>query len=226
MTLFGRHPGSRLGVVICAGDAVLTPRMRWTREIQSIAQTGLSYAADPYDIERYTRLNQIAAEMMSGDDPFETERLATLFASQAGHATPKIDTRAAIFDSDTVLLVQGSDDGRWSLPGGWADPGESPSQAIAREVHEEAGYTVTVDRLLALYDRDRHPHPPLEFHVYKLIFDCTIASGEAASSLETSAVCFFPLSDLPPLSLTRILPQQIARLFELHQHPEWGTEFD
>ena len=205
---------------------MLTPRMRWAREIQSIAQTGLSYAINPYDIERYTRLGRIAAEMMANDDPFEIERLATLFASQVGHATPKIDTRAAIFQGDTVLLVQGSDDGEWSLPGGWADPGESPSEAIAREVHEEAGYTVNVDRLLALYDRDRHPHPPLEFHVFKLIFDCTITGGEPTTSLETSAVRFFPLSDLPPLSLTRVLPQQIARSFELHQHPEWGTEFD
>ncbi|HEX7103415.1 MAG TPA: NUDIX hydrolase [Nitrolancea sp.] len=205
---------------------MLTPRMRWAREIQSIAQTGLSYATDPYDIERYTRLSQVAAEMMANDDPFEIERLSNLFASQIGHATPKIDTRAAIFRDEAVLLVQGSDDGEWSLPGGWADPGESPSEAIAREVHEEAGYTVTVDRLLALYDRDRHPHPPLEFHVYKLIFNCTISGGEPTTSLETSAVHFFPLSDLPPLSLTRILPQQISRLFELHRHPEWGTEFD
>jgi ADP-ribose pyrophosphatase YjhB (NUDIX family) len=200
--------------------------MRWAREIQSIAQTGLSYAADPYDIERYTRLSAIAAELMAGDDPFEIERLSALFGGEAGHATPKIDTRAAIFRDNTVLLVQGTDDSEWSLPGGWADPGESPSEAIAREVHEEAGYNVTVDRLLALYDRDRHPHPPLEFHVYKLIFDCTITGGHATTSLETSAVRFFPLSDLPPLSLTRILPQQIARLFELHLHPEWGTEFD
>ena len=205
---------------------MLSPRLRWAREIQSIAQTGLSYAADPYDIERYTRLSRIAAEMMGGDGPFEIERLATLFASQIGHATPKIDTRAAIFRDETVLLVQGTDDGEWSLPGGWADPGESPSEAIAREVHEEAGYRVTVDRLLALYDRDRHPHPPLEFHVYILFFACSITGGEPTPSLETSAVRFFPISGLPSLSLTRILPQQIARLFELHRHPEWGTEFD
>jgi ADP-ribose pyrophosphatase YjhB (NUDIX family) len=200
--------------------------MRWAREIQSIAQTGLSYAADPYDIERYSRLNHIAAEMMAGDDQLEIERLTALFSSEIGHATPKIDTRAAIFRDETVLLVQGSDDGEWSLPGGWADPGEAPSEAIAREVREETGYTATVDRLLALYDRDRHPHPPLEFHVYKLIFDCTITGGAPTTSLETSAVRFFPLSDLPPLSLTRILPQQIAHLFELHRHPKWGTEFD
>ena len=88
--------------------------MRWAREIQSIAQTGLSYAADPYDIERYTQLSRIAAEMMARDDPFEIERLVTLFASQVGHATPKIDTRAAIFRDETVLLVQGTDDGEWS----------------------------------------------------------------------------------------------------------------
>jgi len=205
---------------------VLSQRLRWAREIQSIAQTGLSYAADPYDIERYIQLRHLAAEMMSSDGPFDVERLEQLFASQVGHATPKIDVRAAIFRDDTILLVQGTDDGEWSLPGGWADPGESPSEAIAREVREESGYSVAVKRLLALYDRDRHGHPPIEFQVYILFFDCTIVGGQPTSSLETSDVQFFPEAKLPPLSLTRILPQQIARLFELHRHPELPTDFD
>ncbi|HVB65274.1 MAG TPA: NUDIX hydrolase [Nitrolancea sp.] len=205
---------------------MLSRRLQWAREIQSIAQTGLSYAPDPYDVERYIRLRSIAAEMMSSGDLFEIERLETLFATQVGHATPKIDVRATIFQNDTILLVQGTDDGAWSLPGGWADPGESPSEAIAREVHEESGYTVAVNRLLALYDRDRHPHPAMEFHVYILFFDCAILGGSRATSSETSDVRFFPVADLPPLSLTRVLPQQIDRLFHLHQHLEMATEFD
>ncbi|HEX3722436.1 MAG TPA: NUDIX hydrolase [Nitrolancea sp.] len=204
----------------------MSQRLKWAREIQSIAQTGLSYAADPYDIERYVRLRTLAAEMMAHGEPYEVERLEALFAAQAGHSTPKIDVRAAIFRDDTILLVQGTDDGAWSLPGGWADPGESPSEAIAREVREESGYTVVVNRLLALYDRDRHGHPALEFHVYILFFDCSILGGSPTTSLETSAVQFFSEDNLPPLSLTRNMPQQIARLFELHRHPEMATEFD
>ena len=205
---------------------MLSRRLQWAREIQSIAQTGLSYAPDPYDVERYIRLRSIAAEMMSSGDLFEIERLETLFATQVGHATPKIDVRATIFQNDTILLVQGTDDGAWSLPGGWADPGESPSEAIAREVHEESGYIVAANRLLALYDRDRHPHPTMEFHVYKLFFDCDIRGGNRATSPETSDVRFFPVDDLPSLSLTRVLPQQIARLFELHLHPAMAADFD
>jgi ADP-ribose pyrophosphatase YjhB (NUDIX family) len=205
---------------------VLSRRLQWAREIQSIAQTGLSYAPDPYDVERYVRLRGIAAEMMSSGESFEVEQLETLFAAQEGHATPKIDVRAAIFQNEAILLVQGTDDGAWSLPGGWADPGESPSEAIAREVREETGYTVAANRLLALYDRDRHAHPAMEFHVYKLFFDCAIRSGSPTTSPETSDIRFFPVVDLPPLSLTRVLPQQIAHLFELHKHPEMATEFD
>ncbi len=94
---------------------------------------------DPYDIERYVQLRGIAARMMAVDDEVVAARLETLFADQAGHTTPKIDVRAAVFHDDTILLVQGTDDGNWSLPGGWADPGESPSEAATRETHRGIG---------------------------------------------------------------------------------------
>ncbi len=205
---------------------LLPNQLRWAREIQTIAQTGLSYAHDPYDVERYAQLRVIAAQLMAAGDDVVASRLESLFVDQVGHATPKVDVRAAVFHDDTVLLVQGTDDGTWSLPGGWADPGESPSEAAARETLEESGFIVKVNRLLALYDRDRHDHPPMAFHVYKLFFDCEILGGSPKTSLETSAIDFFDANDLPQLSRTRILPSQIARLLELHRNPGLPADFD
>lgn len=205
---------------------MLARQLQWAREIQAIAQTGLSYAHNPYDVERYAQLRTIAAQMMSaGDDPARAD-LESLFADQVGHATPKIDVRAAVFRDDAILLVQGADDGTWSLPGGWADPGESPSEAVSRETLEESGYRVKVNRLLALYDRDRHNHPPMAFHVYKLFFDCHVVDGAPSTSLETTAAEFFNEHTLPRLSLTRVLPNQITRLFELHRNPDLPADFD
>jgi len=205
---------------------VLPKGMRWAREIQAIAQTGLSYAPDPYDVERYERLRDIAAEMMADGDESFIAPLRSLFAAEVGHATPKVDVRSTIFREDTILLVQEAEDGLWTLPGGWVDPGESPSEAAARETFEESGFQVSVKRLLALYDRDRHAHPPLAFHVYKLFFDCDVVSGDATPSSETNDVRFFRLDDLPPLSIDRVLPDQIARLYALHLDPALPTEFD
>ncbi len=201
-------------------------RLQWAREIQSIAQTGLSYSPDPYDVERYVQLRDLAARMLAEDDDESFSRLQSLFSSQVGHATPKVDVRAAVFQDNAILLVQEREDGLWTLPGGWADPGESPSEAVARETLEESGFAVRVNRLLALYDRDRHPHPPMAFHVYKLFFDCTIIEGTATPSSETSDVRLFREHTLPDLSIDRVLPQQISRLFTLHRNPTMPTDFD
>ncbi len=205
---------------------MLSKGMRWAREIQAIAQTGLSYAPDHFDVERYQRLSEIAAEMMAAGDESFIASLQSLFAAEVGHATPKVDVRTTVFRDDAILLVREVEDGLWTLPGGWVDPGESPSEAAARETLEESGYRVAVHRLLALYDRDRHAHPPLAFHVYKLYFDCEIVAGSAKPSSETNDVRFFPVDFLPPLSIDRVLPEQIVRLYELHLDPTMPTDFD
>lgn len=100
------------------------PWLGWAIEIQSIAQNGLAYCTNAYDIERYERLRDIAAEMLSEKTGVPKERVKLLFCGEKGYQTPKIDTRAAIFSEGRILLVR-ENDGRWSLPGGWCDVLES-----------------------------------------------------------------------------------------------------
>jgi ADP-ribose pyrophosphatase YjhB (NUDIX family) len=203
--------------------------LEWAKRLKAIAQTGLTYAKDQYDIERYESVRQIAAEMMAAEFiGISSAKLVDLFAGEVGYATPKIDVRAAVFSDEGVLLVRERSDGRWTLPGGWADVGDSPSVAAIREVKEESGFDVVARKLAAVYDRehDRHGHPPMPEHVYKLFFICESIGGTAKTSNETDAVAFFAEDLIPPLSLTRVTPGQIAHLFEHYRHPEWPTSFD
>ena len=200
----------------------------WARRLQALAQNGLTFANNPYDVERYHEIRQIAAEMMAAGADGEISRVLELFAAEIGYATPKVDTRGAIFQDDAILLVRElADGGRWTLPGGWADVNESPAEAVAREVFEESGYETAVVKLLAVYDRSKQGHlPPYPYHVYKLFFRCAIVGGAAAHSTETGGAEFFREHEIPELSLARVTPRQIARLFEHYRHPEWPTDFD
>ncbi|HLZ61459.1 MAG TPA: NUDIX hydrolase [Ktedonosporobacter sp.] len=200
--------------------------LRWAKALQAIAQTGLTYTKDPYDIERYEQLREIAFEIMAQHTETDIKQIYTLFQSETGHATPKVDVRAAAFRDNTILLVKERSDGGWTLPGGWADIGESASTAVVREVREESGYQVLATRLLAVYDRDKHGHPPLPYYVYKFFFECEIVGGSPTSSKETDEVGFFALDELPSLSIDRVTPAQIKRLFELHHDPGSATDFD
>jgi len=198
----------------------------WATRLQAIAQTGLTFAHDPYDVERYEALREIAAEMLSAGSDAELSYIRGLFAEQAGYATPKVDVRGAVFRDDAILLVKERSDGGWTLPGGWADVGDAPSLAVEREIAEESGYQARAVKLLAFYDRNQHGHPPYPFHAYKVFFLCELTGGAAQPSGETSEVGFFHEDALPELSLTRTVPSQIARLFEHYRHPEWPTDFD
>ena len=199
----------------------------WARQLQAIAQNGLTYAVNDYDRDRYGQIQRLAAEMMSATDPrVPPQHLVEFFSREAGHATPKVDVRAAVFRDDRILLVREISDGGWTLPGGWADVGDSPSVAAVREVKEESGYDVKVTKLVAAYDRDRHAHPPIPYHAYKLFFLCDLLGGAAAHSNETDGVDFFSEHNLPPLSLTRTLPEQIALMFRHYREPGLAAEFD
>jgi ADP-ribose pyrophosphatase YjhB (NUDIX family) len=201
--------------------------LEWSRRLQSLAQNGLTYCKDPYDEQRYNELRSIAAEIMAaGAGLKESTSVLERFKFEEGYATPKIDIRAAVFKDDKILLVKERSDGLWTLPGGWADVGDSPSLAAIREVKEESGFDVAVKKLAAVYDRDKHDHPPIQHHVFKLFFLCELRGGNAAESVETSGVDFFAEGKLPPLSLTRVIEPQIHHMFEHHRNPSLPASFD
>jgi len=200
---------------------------QWAQRLQAIAQIGLTYSRDPFDVERFMQVRQIAAEMLtSGSSETPAESLIELFKRNFGYATPKVDVRAAVFQDERILLVKERSDNRWTLPGGWADVGDAPSVAVAREVREESGFEVDVKKLAAVFDRELHGHPPYPFHSYKLFFVCEVTGGSPKTSLETLAVDFFPEDALPPMSMPRVTPTQIQHMFEHWRHPEWPTTFD
>jgi ADP-ribose pyrophosphatase YjhB (NUDIX family) len=206
-----------------------SPTLDWAKRLQAIAQTGLTYAKDQYDVERYKNLRQIAAEMISAcSTSISIAQLVDIFGCETGYATPKIDVRAAVFSQEGLLFVRERSDGAWTLPGGWADVGDSPSFAAVREVKEESGYDVVARKLAAVYDRDhpRHGHPSMAYHVYKLFFICELVGGTPKTSIETQEVAFFAEDRLPNLSVARVTGQQIAHLFGHYRHPEWPTSFD
>jgi ADP-ribose pyrophosphatase YjhB (NUDIX family) len=198
----------------------------WSQRIAAIAQSGLTYSSNPFDIERYHALREIAAEMMAAYSGASLPEIQSLLDSQTGYTTPKIDMRGVIFRDDRVLLVRELADGCWTLPGGWVDVNEPPSRAAEREVLEESGYVVKARKLLAVYDRNQHGHPPILFHVYKLYMLCDLIGGQPTVSIETGGAEFYAEDALPQLSTTRTTPEVIRRLFEHHRHPEWPTDFD
>jgi len=201
--------------------------LKWAKQLQALSQNGLTYAKDPFDRERYEQIRHIAAEMLAEKTCAKTEDVLDLFSREKDYATPKVDVRGAVFKDGKILLVKERSDGKWSLPGGWADVTESPSESVEREVWEESGFHVKAKRLAAVYDRDKHPHKPLmHYHIYKLFFICEITGGQAATSSETEQVAFFEENDLPELSITKILPEQIAKMFEYYRQVDLPAYFD
>ena len=200
--------------------------LRWAQRLQAIAQDGLTYAHDDYDLGRYEQLRELAAEILAAHSTGTLEEARNLLILETGPATPKVDVRAAVFDDDRILLVREPGEAGWSVPGGWADVGESPSEAATRETLEESGYGVRPVRLLAAYDRDRHDHPPIAYHVYKLIYLCELMPEERLTDVDARGVRFFGEQEIPDLSVTRITRAQISRLFAQHRDPSIPTEFD
>lgn len=201
--------------------------LEWSRKLQALAQAGLTYSQNEFDLERYRTIRALAAEIAAEGSGVTTSRVETLFVGDEGYATPKLDVRAAVFQQGKILLVRETmDGGRWTVPGGWIDPGDAPAEAAERELFEETGYTGRVLKLAAVYDRDRHGHPPHLYAIYKLFFVCEITGGHAVESIETGESAFFSPDALPELSLARINPDEIAMLFRHYNHPALPTEFD
>lgn len=201
--------------------------LRWAKQLAALAQNGLTFSDNPYDIERYEHLRNIAVEMMAEGFDLDKKSVLDLFSREQGYATPKVDVRGAAFRDGKILLVREALDGGWTLPGGWADPCQTPSEAVVREIFEESGFEARVTKLAAVYDRSKHPHlPQIPFHIYKLFFLCEITGGAATESHETTGVGFFAEDNIPELSISRTLPFQIARLFDHYRDPTLPTDFD
>ena len=201
--------------------------LHWAREIHALAHTSHHYAENEFERERAQRLMGIAGEILSDYSHIEPEVIQRALVSQPGYVTPKVDVRAAVFDENRLLLVREVIDGGWTLPGGWADVGDTPSQAIETEVLEEAGLIVKCQKLIGVYDANRVPGKMTLFHAYKLLFLCQPVGGALAVSHETSEASFFPLDGLPDqLSSHRTTPRHIHDAFEFQQDPTRAVVFD
>ena len=203
------------------------PWLAWVRELQAMAQTGLTFSKDPYDLERYRRLREIAVAMLAQGSGAAIEPIRQLFERELGYPTPKVDVRGAVFRDQQVLMVREISDGGWTLPGGWADVNQSPRECVEREIREESGFEARAFKLAAVYDYQRQGHQRAHPHsIYKMFFLCELTGGAPRASMETSEVDFFALDALPPLSTGRATAAQIARMFEHWRDPSLRTEFD
>jgi ADP-ribose pyrophosphatase YjhB (NUDIX family) len=197
------------------------------KRLRAIAQTGLTYTTDPYDRERFEELEALSLELLAALLDCPPEVMRSVYLPEQGYPTPKIDVRGGLFDGERILLVRETADGRWTLPGGWGDEHESPGQSVEREVLEESGYRAKAQRLVAVKDRHLHPYTPRRLErIYKLFFLCELTGGEPTTSLETDAVGFFHTDDLPPLSLGRTLPADVALLDGYRRDPDRICYFD
>lgn len=190
-------------------------QLEWAKKLKAISQAGHTYSKDKFDLERFDQIQQIAFEMLAEISHVPIEKISNLFIPETGYPTPKVDVRAGVIRDNKILLVREREDGCWTLPGGWGDVCETPTQGVIREVFEESGFTVNNPRLIAVKDRDVHPYlPKFPFHIYKMFFLCELVSGAPTTNIEISEIDFFSLNELPPLSQSRVLPEDIKLVFD------------
>lgn len=197
----------------------------WAMELQFIAQAGITYTKDCFDLERFERIRELSAEIMSGYTGLSKEKVTDLFCSETGFQTPKIDTRAAIIENGKILLVKETD-GRYSLPGGWVDVNQTVGKNVVKEVREEAGLTVVPVRVVALLDKDLHNPPSFAYGVCKVFFLCEIVDGEFTENIETVGSGWFSLDELPELAEEKVIREQIEMCFEAYGDERWKPVFD
>lgn len=199
--------------------------LKWAVRLQALAQAGLAYSKDVYDIERFEEIRQIAAEMLVEPSGLPLSQVEALFCNESGYQTPKLDTRAAIIEGQKILLVQ-ENDGLWSLPGGWCDVDQSTMENTVKEVREEAGLDVEVVRLVAVLDKTKSNPSRSAHHVTKVFYLCRSLGGQFQANSETLTSAYFSLGDLPTLSLGKNTVEQIALCFEAYQAEHWETRFE
>ena len=201
------------------------PWLKWAMEIQSIAQIGLTYTKDEYDKERYEQLRNIASEMLSYKTDIPVDKVKNLFCNEQGYQTPKLDTRAAIFKDDKILLVH-EKNGFWSLPGGWVDILESIESNTIKEVKEEAGLDVVAKKVIAIQDRNKHNTPIYPYGVCKVFVECEVMGGEFVENIETVEIGYFSIDNLPKLAEEKCTQKQVEMCFEAKNNKNWHVLFD
>ncbi len=200
--------------------------LKWAIEIQSLAQAGLTYTDNVYDIERYERLREIAAEIIEEKSNISLEKVKDLFCNENGYQTPKIDTRAAIFKDDKILLTH-ENNGTWSLPGGWCDVLESVASNTIKEVKEETGLDVETIKIIAVQDRNKHNKPIYAYGVCKIFVLCNVIGGEFIENIETTEIKYFSLDEIPNnLAKEKTNNEQIEMCFKAYEDEKWQTQFD
>lgn len=200
--------------------------LHWAIEIQSLAQAGLAYTSNVYDIERYKRLRKISAEMISEKTNISTEKVEELFCKETGYQTPKLDTRAAVFKENKILLTH-ENNGTWSLPGGWVDVLESIKSNTEKEVKEETGLDVEAVKVIAIQDRNKHNIPVYVYGVCKVFVLCELLGGSFEENIETTETKYFSLDEIPEnLAKEKTTKEQIEMCFEAYKNKDWQTQFD
>jgi len=197
------------------------------KRIKALADTGLVYSEDEYNKERYEELLDISLQLLSNVSNQPLAVLKNFFMPETDYPTVKVDVRGFVLnEGNKILMAKESIDNKWSIPGGWADVGYSPSEVVIKEIEEETGLLCTVNRLLAVYDKRMHPHPPQPFYIYKLIFLCKIESGELQHGFDMESAAFFAIDNLPELSEDRILKTQLEQLYKIVLENDKNVYFD
>lgn len=202
--------------------------LTWAKRVKSLASTGLHFGADQYDLERYREIDEIASQMLSMLGSVPVSRIESLLTENSrGYTTPKVDVRAAVFNQDEVLLVQEASDSLWTLPGGFADIGRSPVENVVKEVMEEAAIEVEVKSLYSVRHKAKHHYAQDARDFYKLFFICEpVGEVEVRAGIGTKDAQFFSLENLPPLSTSRVIREDIEMAFARRRHPQGPTLCD
>jgi len=200
--------------------------LKWAVQLQSIAQAGLTYGADKYDLDRYEKIRSLSIEILHEYTDIDNKKLRELFASETGYQTPKVDIRASVISEGRILMVKEKEDRRWSLPGGWADVNTSVSESVARECFEEAGAVVIPRRIIAIHYANRRNNLNFPYSVYKIFVECDLSEINFIENTETLEAAFFEPDSLPNLSLNRNTADQIKMCFDAKEQKLFETIFD
>ena len=198
----------------------------WARELQSISQAGLTYSKNDYDLDRYREIERLSREIIEKHTEIPHEIIEGYYRKEEGYLTPKVDVRGGVIINNHILLVREKLDGRWALPGGWADVNRTPKENVIKESFEEAGILVNPHKLVAVLDRSKWVKDSCPYTIYKILMLCDLLEGEFKKNTETIESDFFTMDRLPPLSEGRITKEQLEMFFDAYHNPNYSPLYD